>query len=217
LTTGTDGNVHVTFVLAHDNHGHSEDVKTGCSGFLQTIVDDISHGGNVWGTVNVRYTDKGGPGGVPSLTTIAEANVRQRKQQVEHALSQSGTNTAANTDEGGGEHRGGLSSGDWIRLNGPFNLVNINAITFRTSGGSGATGTGLVELHRDAVDGPIVGTYTIQPTANATTFASQTFPITDPGGTNELFLVFRPVAGGPGNNFFNLNWVEFVGGGVGTP
>ena len=85
------------------------------------------------------------------------------------------------------------------------------SITFRTSGGSGDAGTGLVELHRDAVDGPIVGTFTIQPTADATTFASQTFPITDPGGTNELFLVFRPVAGGPGNNFFNLNWVEFVG------
>ena len=207
----------MTFVLGHDTHGHAEESKTGCSGSLQTTPDDISHGGNVFGVINVRYTDKGGAGGVPSLTTIAEANVRQRKQQVEHALSQSGTNTAANADEGGGEHRGGLSNGDWIRLNGPFNLANITAITFRTSGGSGAGGTGLVELHRDAVDGPIVGSYTIQPTANATTFASQTFPITDPGGTNELFLVFRPVAGGPGNNFFNLNWVEFVGGGVGTP
>jgi PKD repeat protein/glucose/arabinose dehydrogenase len=209
--------VQVTFVLAHDNHGHAEESKAGCSGFLQTIVDDVSHGGNVWGTINVRYTDKGGPGGVPSLTTIAETNVRQRRQQVEHALSQSGTNTAANADEGGGEHRGSLGNGDWIRLNGPFDLVDISAITFRTSGGSGADGTGLVELRRDAVDGPIVGTYTIQPTADATTFTSQTFPITDPGGTNELFLVFRPVAGGPANNFFNLNWVEFVGEGVGTP
>jgi len=28
--------------------------------------------------------------------------------------------------------------------------------------------------------------------------------------------VFQPAAGGPGNNFFNLNWTEFVGAGVGT-
>ena len=77
--------VQVTFVLGHDDHGHAQESKTGCSGFLQTDAADITHGGNVFGVINVRYTDKGGPGGVPSLTTIAEANVRQRKQQVEHA------------------------------------------------------------------------------------------------------------------------------------
>ena len=69
----------------------------------------MSHGGNVFGVINVRYTDKGGPGGVPALTTIAESKIRQRKQQVEHVVNQSGTNTAANTDVGGGKHRGSLA------------------------------------------------------------------------------------------------------------
>ena len=165
----------------------------------------------------MRYTDKGGPGGVPSLTTIAEANVRQRKQQVEHALSQSGTNTAANADEGGGEHRGSLGNGDWIRLNGPFDLVNISAITFRTSGGSGPTARAWSRCAATRWTARSWGRTRSSRPRTPTTFASQTFPITDPGGTNELFLVFRPVAGGPGNNFFNLNWVEFVGEGVGTP
>ncbi len=209
--------VEVTFVLGHDTHGHAEATTTGCSGVLPTLAEDVSHGGNVFGVVSASYTDLGGAGGVPALTTVDQHQIRQKRQEVEFAVNQSGTNTAASADEGGGLQRGGLGNGDWIQLNGPFNLVNINSITFRTSGGSGAAGTGLVELHRDAVDGPLVGTFTIQPTADATTYASQNFAITDPGGTHELFLVFRPVDGGPGNNFFNLNWVEFVGGGVGTP
>jgi hypothetical protein len=32
--------------------------------------------------------------------------------------------------------------------------------------------------------------------------------------THQLFLVFRPVAGGPTNNFLNLNRVEFDGPGI---
>jgi PKD repeat protein/type 1 glutamine amidotransferase len=210
------GRVQVTFVLGHDDHGHAEASTTGCTGVLPTLADDVSHGGNVFGIVSASYTDDP-QGSVPALTTVDQNRIRQKRQEVEFAVNQSGTNTAASADEGGGLQRGSLGNGDWIQLNGPFNLLSIDAITFRTSGGSGANGTGLVELHRDAVDGPVVGTFTIQPTASATTYASQTFPITDPGGVNELFLVFRPVDGGPGNNFFNLNWVEFVGTGVGTP
>ena len=59
----------------------------------------------MFGVINVRYTDKGGPEGVPSLTAIDDVRIRQRKQQVEHAISQSGTNSTNNTDEGGGQHR----------------------------------------------------------------------------------------------------------------
>ena len=33
---------------------------------------------------------------------------------------------------------------------------------------------------------------------------------------NTMTCAFRQAPGGPGNNFFNLNWVEFGGAGVGT-
>ena len=82
--------VEVTFVLAHDEHGHAEETVTGCSGVLPTIADDVSHGGNVWGVVSASYTDLGGAGGVPPLTTVEQVNVRQKLQQVEFALNQSG-------------------------------------------------------------------------------------------------------------------------------
>jgi PKD repeat protein len=209
--------VQVTFVLGHDTHGHAEENTTGCSGVLHTLADDVSHGGNVFGVVSASYTDLGGAGGVPALTKVDQHAIRQKKQEVEFAIEQSGTNTAPTADVGGGLQRGSLGNGDWIALNGPFNLQNINAITFRTSGGSGASGTGSVEIRLDAVDGPLLTTVTIAPTANATTYASQTFPLTNPGGTHKIYLVFRPVAGGPGNNFFNLNWIEFVGQGISNP
>ncbi|HEU5108892.1 MAG TPA: carbohydrate-binding protein, partial [Micromonosporaceae bacterium] len=119
------------------------------------------------------------------------------------------------TDVGGGSQRGSLSAGDWMELNGPFNLVNIDSLTFRTSGGnSNGTASGVVELRLGAFDGPIHASFTINGTANGNTYVSQTFPLANPGGLNELYLVFRPVGGGPGNNFFNLNWVEFGGSGV---
>jgi cytochrome c len=57
---------------------------------------------------------------------------------------------------------------------------------------------------------------TIAATASGT-YASQTFPLTDPGGLHKVYLVFRPAPGGPTNNFFNLNWTEFGGQGISVP
>jgi cytochrome c len=209
------GRVEVTFVLAHDTHGHAEQTVNGCSGVLPTLAEDVSHGGDVWGVISASYTDLGGAGGVPALTTVEQVDIRQKRQEVEFALEQQGTNVANSADIGGGQQRGSLGNGDWIRLNGPFNLVNIDAITFRiSSGGAEGDDRGIVEVRQDAVDGPLLDAFTIQGTGGNTTFASRIFPLADPGGKHHLFLVFRPVAGGPGNNFFNLNWVEFAGQGV---
>ena len=213
--------VQVTFVLGHDTHGHAEQSTTGCSGSLPTDPGDVFHGGNVFGVINVRYTDKGGPGGVPSLTTIAETNIRQRKQQVEHALNQSGTNLAANTDEGGGEHRGSLTAGDWIELNGPFNLQNINSVTFRVADAANGRTAGsplaAVEVRQGSQTGPVVATANLVSTGGTGTWTSQTVPISM-AGTHRLFLVIAAVDGGAtGNNLFNLNYAEFNGAGIGTP
>jgi PKD repeat protein len=205
--------VQVTFVLGHDTHGHAEASATGCNGVLPTEAEDASHGGNVFGVISASYTDLGGPGGVPALTTVDQNQIRQKRNEVESVLNQSGTNVAASTDVGGGSQRGSLSAGDWIELNGPFNLLNINAITFRVTGGTNGAASGTVEVWRDAINlaggGTLVSSQVITGTA-AGTYASQTFPITDPGGSHRLFLVF------PNANTYSLNWVEFVGAGVGT-
>ena len=92
--------VQVTFVLGHDTHGHAEQSATGCTGFLQTIAGDVSHGGNVFGVISAHYTDKGGSGGqAPPLSTTSQVQIRQKHQEVEFVVNQSGTATATNTDD----------------------------------------------------------------------------------------------------------------------
>ena len=134
----------------------------------------------MFGVIGALYTDHGGAGGVPSLTTQAQVQVRQKRQEVENVLNQSGTNTAPSTDVGGGLQRGSLSAGDWMELNGPLNLLNINALTFRVTGGTNGAASGTVELWRDAINaaggGTLVSSQTITGTA-AGTYASQTFPL----------------------------------------
>jgi PKD repeat protein/type 1 glutamine amidotransferase len=205
--------VQVTFVLGHDDHGHAQGSSAGCTGTMSTTADDVSHGGNVFGIISATYEDLGGAGGVPALSATDQNPIRQKRQEVEFAVEQQGTNVATSSDVGGGQQRGSLGDGDWIRLNGPFDLTNINAIAFRVTGGPNGAAWGNVEIRSGAPDGPLVSTHSITGTA-AGTYASQTFPITSPGGANHLFLVFRPAPGAPG---LSLNWVEFVGSGVGVP
>jgi PKD repeat protein len=217
-------NIAVTFVLGHDTHGHAEGGTTGCSGVLHTVLGDESHGGNVFGVISATYTDHGDSTGANTLATTGQQQIRQKHQEVEFAVSQSGTNTASNTDGpppgAGGTHRGSLAAGDWIQINGPINLLNIDSITYRVSDTATRTaGTPMaaVEVRQDSpTTGAIVATHNLVSTGNATTWTSQNFPISM-SGTHELFLVFRTVTGGQtGANLFNLNWAEFQGAGIGT-
>ncbi|MFE9313095.1 ThuA domain-containing protein [Streptomyces sp. NPDC088353] len=215
--------VEVTFVLGHDSHGHAEQTVHGCTGVLPTDPDDVSHGGNVFGVISASYTDRGGAGGVPALTTVAQNEIRQKRQEVEFALEESGTNVATTNDpDGGSQHRGSLGSGDWIALNGPFNLLNSDSLTFRVASTSTQVPAGspmaAVEVHLDSVGGPILTTARLTSTGDTAKWQSQTFPITNPGGKHKIYLVFRSVTGGQtGANLFNLNWVEFGGRGVSAP
>jgi PKD repeat protein len=212
--------VEVTFVLGHDTHGHAEASSNGCTGVLPTDEGDVSHGGNVFGVISAVYTDLGGAAGVPALTTQTQHQIRQKKQEVENAVNQSGTNVVATNDPlGGGSHRGSLAAGDWIQLNGPFNLLNINAITFRVAdaaaGRVAGSPLGAVELRTGSATGPVVSTFNLVSTGGTAEWTSQTFPLSL-AGKNELFLVFQTVPGGATGSMFNLNWAEFVGAGVGT-
>jgi hypothetical protein len=154
-------------------------------------------------------------GGTPALTTTDRNDIRQKLQQVEFALNQSGTNTATTSDVGGGLHRGSLGNGDWIELNGPINLLNINSVTLRIADAANGRTPGSplasVELRSGASDGPVLQTFNLTSTGGNTTWQSQTFPLTDPGGANRLFLRF---ANQQTNNLFNLNWVQFNGAGA---
>ncbi|GFJ94294.1 PQQ-dependent sugar dehydrogenase [Phytohabitans rumicis] len=60
--TPTDcANVTVTFILGHDQHGHPISTATGCTGTIDTTIDD--HGGaeNLFAVFVASYTDNGTP------------------------------------------------------------------------------------------------------------------------------------------------------------
>ncbi|PZG00261.1 hypothetical protein C1I93_03090 [Micromonospora endophytica] len=212
--------VEVTFVLGHDDHGHGGANAFGCSGVLSTDPDDAGHGGYIYGVISASYTDNGA-NGQPALTTIGQQVIQDKLQQVEFARDQSGTTVGNSADAGGGQQRGSLDPGDWIAVNGTVNLRNINSVTLRTSGGSAATAGQPrfnVEFRRDSPTGPLLTTATVNATTGNNAFTSTTVPITDPGDTFRLYLVFTTVEGGPASGFGNLNWVQFNGQGIGlTP
>ena len=186
--------VTVKYVLGHDSHGHELQTVSGCRGFLQTGADEASHGGNVFAVISAEYTDKGSAGGVPTLSTTTQVQARQKRQEVEHVVTQSGTTTATNTDGGAGVHRNSLASGDWIKLNGPFNLHQIDAIQVRyadnAAGRTVGSPLGAIEVRTGSQTGPIVTTLNLTSTGNSTAWADLTFPISLPGQE-------RPVPGVP--------------------
>jgi cytochrome c len=211
--------VTVSFALGHDNHGHGEGSQTGCSGVLQTDPADATHAnGYLYGGLTASYTDLGA-NGQPPLTTIDQKVIQQKRQQLEYSADQSGTTTGVTTDPDGGDlNRTGIDPGDWVAVNRSVNLRNVTSVSFRVAGGTTAgTPLGAIQLRLDAPDGPILSTATITATGGTGTYATQTFPVTDPGGTHRLYLVFQGVAGGPASNLFTLNWMEFGGTGVALP
>ncbi len=217
--------VEVTFVLIHDTHGHAEQNKFGCSGYLDTDTDDASHGGYLAGGISVSYTDDGA-GAVPALTTTKQSVVQLKRHQVEYTQQQSGTTVAAvpggETDPGGGQVRGSLDHDDYIAINNVVNLTNMTKqITFRYAGGAAGVPVGTnraaVEMRLDNPSGPTAATAILKSTGtNNNTYTSQTFPL-DFAGSRKVYLVFRTTPGGPPTGFGNLNWVEFGGAGIALP
>ena len=148
----------------------------------------------MFGVISAEYTDKGATGGVPALTTTTQVQTRQKRQEVEHVVTQSGTTTATNTDGGAGVHRNSLAIGDWIKLNGPFNLHQIDTVTVRyadnAAGRTVGSPLGAIEVRTGSQTGPIVTTLNLTSTGNTTAWNSLTFPISLAGQE-------RPVPGVP--------------------
>ena len=180
-------------MLGHDTHGHAEGGTTGCSGVLHTDAGDVSHGGNVFGVVSATYTDHGVAHDNVQTPDhdLAEADPpeapggRARRQPVRH---EHGRRTRRRPAGSPGVHRGSLAAGDWIQLNGPFNLLNINSITFRVAdtaaGRTAGSPLAAIEIHQDTLTGPIVQTYNLVSTGGTAVWTSQTFPISLSGRTS---------------------------------
>jgi PKD repeat protein/plastocyanin len=209
--------------LGHDEHAHELSEHTGCEGVVDTLLTS-GHGdtANVFTVLEAVYTDKGATGSVP-LTGRAEAILPPKRKQAEFYSS---TGRAANgtgggdpgvqkedtADAGGGQNIGFIEDGDYVSFK-PVSLKDIRQLNFRVaSGGAGGT----IEVRLDSPTGTLVGTSPqIANTGGWQSWTTVQLPLDNPpGGTHELFLVFRNATNAGG--LFNVNWIEAIGKGAAT-
>lgn len=193
--------------IGHDDHIHDLNPISNCEGgFLtQTHGEDSD---NVFYVFRSTYTDKGGNGGVNSITSSSTSILQPKKKEAEHYSSQQGIQIEDTFDTlGGGKNIGFINANDYLSFE-PINLKNITHITFRSSSN---TNGGSVEVRIDSPQGPLLGERLLPSTGGWQIWDYFSMPIQDPGGTHELFFVFK----GAGSDFlFNLNWIEFHGKGI---
>jgi cytochrome c len=202
--------VSLSLSLGHAGHAHPVQTQAGCEGVVTTSADaGHPEGENLFWVLEASYTDGGG-GGVGSLTSRDLHVLQPKRKEAEHFDTQSGIQTEATSDPRGGlQNIGFIDDGDYVSFE-RMNLAGIDALTYRfASNGLG----GRIEIHADSPDGPLVNdSGFIEPTGGWQSWKDVTVPIEDPGGTHELFFVFRNNPGDGG--LFNLNYLKFRGKGV---
>ncbi|EID52994.1 ThuA domain-containing protein [Saccharomonospora xinjiangensis] len=211
VTDAEDGEIDCAEVvvqpaLGHDAHAHPMDPVNACEGVIETIVDDGHAGANIFYSVDASYTDHGGDG-VPALTGRDTVVLQPKHKQAEYFTSSQGIRVVNHAGAENGKRIGDISDGDWIAFT-PVNFTGIDEVSLRVSAPDGRGGA--VELRAGAVDGPLVAEVDVPATGGWDKYVElPPVAVTDPGGTTELFVVFRG-----GTSPFDLDSLTFIGDGV---
>ncbi|MEU8279401.1 lectin [Microbispora bryophytorum] len=208
VTDPEDGTVDCTKVnvftaLGHDQHAHDTGQYTGCSGTVTTTASGHDEASNVYYVLGADYTDKGGLKGSAGIT------LQPKHKQAEHFTGSSGIRVVDEAGAEGGRRIGDISNNDWISFT-PVNLSGIDSVSFRVSAPS-STGAS-IELHADSPTGTLIASSAVPATGGWNTYVSlPAVRVTDPGGTRNLYVVFKA----PSANAFDVDSLTFVGKGVG--
>jgi PKD repeat protein/type 1 glutamine amidotransferase len=213
------------YLLGHDEHAHPLQQKTGCSGSIQTSQDS-GHGGdaNIFAVLEATYTDLGGPGSAAPLTGRSLVQLQPKRKQAEYftatgrvagapAGGTAGVQRETTSDpQGGFQNIAFIENGDWWSF-APTNLTGIQSARLRAA--SASTG-GTVEVRTGSATGPLLGSVTVPGTGGWQTYTDLAIPLAASTTTGPLFFVAKAAASTPaGTALFNVNWVDFVGPGVG--
>ncbi len=139
----------------------------------------------------------GGGGSTPATSTI----------QAESYAAQSGSQTEACSDTGGGQDVGYLSNGDWLQYNNlDFGSAGLHTINARVASGAAAGVSGTIEVHLDSLGNPAVGTFSVGNTGGWQSWRTVPGSVGTVTGTHTVFLKFVT---GSGQDFVNVNWFTF--------
>lgn len=208
-TIGCDA-LTVQLEIGHDDHGHPTSPLHACEGVFETTSEHGSPEEKGYLIVTASYTDHGLDGtGTGALTATATHRLYPRRIQAEFHAVNEGTDVAETGDSaGGGDFVGWIEDGDYIAFE-RMNLTGIRFLSYRVaSAGSG----GRIEVRADSPEGPLLSTAYVDPTGGWQIYEEVTAPIHDPGGTRDLYFVFRHEPGA--ESLFNINWIDFHGEGV---
>ncbi|GAB2845962.1 ThuA domain-containing protein [Lentzea nigeriaca] len=194
--------------ITHGTHDHPVgDPINGCSGSIKPDTDAEHKNGNVRILVSASYVDNGA-NGQPPLKTSVTAELQPKHKQAEYSDGSSGVRVVSHSGAEAGARIGDISNNDWISFK-PVNLTGINQVSFRVSSPSGG---GSIELRSGSQTGKLVASAAVPSTGGWDNYVSlPAVNVTDPGGTGELFAVFKV----PSNNSFDVDSITYVGPGVG--
>jgi cytochrome c len=202
-------NVSTTPALGHDQHPHELTPIPGCSGTLNPQTDSAHAAANTFYIADAKYTDKGATG-VPALTGSRKVVLQPKQKQAEFFTGSSGVRVVSQAGAQSGARVGDISNNDWISFK-SYNFTGINQVSVRLSSPSGG---GSVELRAGSPTGTLIASVPVQSTGGWDTYASMpAVNVTNPGGTTELYMVFKT----SGSNSYDIDSMTFTGPGVGTP
>ncbi len=145
--------------------------------------------------LTASYTDDGN--GIVPLTGNATLILRPARVEAEDADRVSGIDRDKN-------ELGSINNRSYFILK-DIDLRGIKKISYRySSEKEGAT----LEIHKGSVKGPVISTVDYTGTGAWNKYREITTAITDPGGRNDLYFVFRKDME-PNENIGSLDWLEF--------
>ncbi|MEV7971017.1 ThuA domain-containing protein [Sphaerisporangium sp. NPDC088356] len=195
--------VTVIAALGHDTHSHDTGQTTGCSGTITTTASGHDEASNVFYVLIAEYTDASG------LKTSTGITLQPKHKQAEFFTGSSGVQVIDQSGAEGGRRVGQISDGDWISFS-PMNLSGITSASFRVAAQSSTGGS--IELRSDSPTGTLIASSSVPSTGGSNTYQSlPAATITNPGGTHNVYMVFRA----PTANAFDVDSITFNGAGVG--
>ncbi|KUN77715.1 1,3-beta-glucanase [Streptomyces bungoensis] len=155
----------------------------------------------------VQVLQSGGGGGT---TTPPPSGNRDAYSaiQAESYDSQSGVQTEATTDTGGGQDIGYVSNGDWALYKGvDFGSTAATQFDARVASGAASGVSGLVEVRLDSRSNAPVGSFAVGNTGGWQSWRTVPANISAVTGTHDVYLTF---SSGQPADFVNVNWFDFA-------
>ncbi len=145
----------------------------------------------------------------PPTTTPPPAGARDAYAaiQAESFNAQSGTQTEACADTGGGQNVGYIANGDWLQFdNVNFGSTAATQFVARVASGAGGGVSGLVEVRLDSRTSAPAGSFAIANTGGWQSWRTVPANMAAVTGTHTVYLTFT--SGQPAD-YVNVNWFTF--------